>query len=61
MENIMTIDEKLLEILVCPKCKQPVVLSAQGDALDCAVCQLHYPVEDGIPVMMIDEAKPYAC
>lgn len=52
----MTIDKMLLKILVCPKCKQPVVLSEPRDTLDCVDCHLSYPVEDGIPVMMIDEA-----
>lgn len=53
----MTVSTNLLAILVCPLCKQQVVLSAENDALDCIDCQLRYPVEEGIPVMMIDEAK----
>jgi uncharacterized protein YbaR (Trm112 family) len=51
------IDEKLLEILVCPACKTKVVL--EGDRLVCqnAACGLRYPVRDDIPVMLIAEAE----
>lgn len=51
------IDKKLLEILACPKCKQPVIL--QPDSLLCTsgTCRLAYPVRDDIPVMLISEAK----
>lgn len=46
--------QDLLEILACPLDKQPV--SRQGNYLVCAQCQRHYPIRDGIPVMLIDEA-----
>jgi hypothetical protein len=46
----------LLEILVCPKCKGQLV--AEPQALRCDVCRLRYRVDDGIPVMLIDEAIP---
>jgi hypothetical protein len=51
------IDERLLEILVCPACKTKVVL--QADRLVCQnpSCGLRYPVRDDIPVMLIDEAE----
>ena len=51
------IDKELLEILACPSCKSAVVL--QGDRIVCAnpTCGLRYPVRDGIPVMLIDEAE----
>jgi uncharacterized protein len=55
------IDKELLEILACPKCKADVRL--EGDKIICtnAECGLHYPIRDGIPVMLIDEAeKPAA-
>ena len=59
------IDPQLLSLLVCPKCKGELgVRRASGgnqiDFLDCAPCSLAYPVEDGIPVMLIEEAKPLA-
>jgi uncharacterized protein YbaR (Trm112 family) len=48
------VDPELLEILACPLDKQPV--SRQGNYLVCQSCQRHYPIRDGIPVMLIDEA-----
>ena len=48
------IDPELLAILACPLDKQPV--SRQGNYLVCQECQRHYPIRDGIPVMLIDEA-----
>ncbi len=54
----MVIDNDLLEILVCPKCKGPLVLAADGSGLDCQSCKLRYPIEDDIPVMLISEALP---
>jgi uncharacterized protein len=43
-------------VLACPKCKGPVEL--KGEALECPACKLRYRIEDGIPVMLIDEAEP---
>ena len=54
------IDQALLEILVCPKCKQDVAYNEAKDALNCPNCQLAYPIRDDIPVMLIDEATPLA-
>lgn len=53
----MTLSSSLLEILVCPKCKELVVPIQEEAFLTCDLCQLHYPVRDGIPVMMLDEAQ----
>ncbi len=50
------IDPKLLEILACPACKTQVTL--QGEYLICAQCGRRYPIRDGIPVMLIEEADP---
>lgn len=49
------VDPKLLEILVCPKCKGK--LKEGDDELICNKCHLAYPVREGIPVMLISEAK----
>ena len=51
------VDEELLKILACPACKSPVKL--QGERLICqnSQCGLRYPIRDGIPVMLIDEAE----
>ena len=50
------VDKALIEILACPKCKSGV--SRQGDWIVClsAACGLRYPIRDGIPVMLIEEA-----
>lgn len=53
----MTLAPQLLEILVCPKCKGPLDYSVAGASLTCAACRLRYPVRDGIPIMLIDEAQ----
>lgn len=54
----MSLSPELLEILACPKCKGEVRLRDDGEALLCGACRLSYPVKDGIPVMLIDEAEP---
>jgi hypothetical protein len=54
----MAIDQQLLDILACPKCKGPIRLTPQGDGLACDACRLVYPIKDDIPVMLIDEATP---
>jgi uncharacterized protein YbaR (Trm112 family) len=48
------VDAELLAILACPLDKQPV--TRVGNYLVCGECQRHYPIRDGIPVMLIDEA-----
>lgn len=52
----MAIDQELLDILACPKCKGDIRLAEKGDGLICDACKLMYPIKDGIPVMLIDEA-----
>ena len=52
----MAIPKELLDILVCPVCKAPVKLQADGSALKCPTCRRLYPVRDEIPVMLPDEA-----
>ncbi|MDP3483830.1 MAG: Trm112 family protein [Sulfuricella sp.] len=50
-------DAKLLEILVCPLCKGPLVYKKAEQELVCKPCRLAYPVRDDIPVMLEDEAR----
>ncbi len=52
------VDKELLEILVCPKCKSDIEYSADDALIVCqnSECALRYPVRDGIPIMLIDEA-----
>lgn len=52
------IDPKLLEILVCPETHVPLRYNAQTNELISDQARLAYPVKDGIPVMLIDEARP---
>jgi uncharacterized protein YbaR (Trm112 family) len=52
----MAIDQDLLGILACPKCKGPLRLTEKGDGLVCDACRLRYAIKDDIPVMLIDEA-----
>lgn len=52
------LDERLLEILVCPQCKGELEHRTGPEELVCRACALRYEVRDGIPVMLIDEAKP---
>lgn len=54
----MTISQQLLDILACPKCKQAVRLNPEATAIICDHCRLAYPVQDDIPVMLLDEAVP---
>jgi uncharacterized protein YbaR (Trm112 family) len=54
----MSLAPELLQILVCPKCKGELEYRPSPEALVCRSCRLVYPVEDGIPIMLIDEAKP---
>lgn len=53
-------DAKLLEILVCPVCKAKVEYDKPKQELVCNKCKLAYPIDDGIPVMLIDEARNFA-
>jgi len=54
----MAVNEELLEILVCPKCKGSIYLTDAKDGLVCDNCRLLFEIRDDIPVMLIDEAKP---
>ena len=48
----------LLEVLVCPRCKGALEHRERESSLVCVTCRLGYPVKDGIPIMLIDEAIP---
>jgi len=49
------LDPRLLEILACPLCKAPV--REEGERVVCVQCRRRYPVRDGIPVMLPEEAE----
>lgn len=50
-------DKKLLEILVCPVCKGPLVYNKAEGELVCKADRLAYPIRDDIPVMLEEEAR----
>ncbi len=50
-------DRRLLDILVCPICKGPLRYLREQQELVCKVDHLAYPIRDGIPVMLEDEAR----
>jgi len=50
-------DKKLLDILACPVCKGPLDYREADKELLCKVDRLAYPVRDGVPVMLEDEAR----
>lgn len=51
-------DRRLLEILVCPMTKGPLEYDRQRDELISRKAGLAYPIRDGIPIMLADEARP---
>ncbi|HEY1360629.1 MAG TPA: Trm112 family protein [Xanthobacteraceae bacterium] len=53
-----SIDRKLLEILVCPKTRVPLRYDAESQELISDAAQLAYPIRDGIPIMLVEEARP---
>jgi uncharacterized protein YbaR (Trm112 family) len=50
-------DPRLLEVLVCPLSKQPLEYDRAAQELVCRASGLAYPVRDGVPVMLIEEAR----
>jgi uncharacterized protein len=56
---IAMIPQDLLEALVCPVCRKAVILTGQSPktGLKCGECGRVYPIEDGIPIMLVDAAR----
>ena len=50
-------DSKLLDILVCPLCKSPLVYKKEAQELICKADRLAFPIRDDIPVMLEEEAR----
>lgn len=53
----MALDPELLEILACPESKAPLIYFEAEGFLFCPQSRLKYPIRDGIPVMLVDEAE----
>ncbi|HET9232023.1 MAG TPA: Trm112 family protein [Vitreimonas sp.] len=51
------VDPKLLEVLVCPQTRKPLRYDKQRQELVSDAARLAYPVRDGVPIMLIDEAR----
>lgn len=54
----MPLEPQLLEILCCPVCRQTVRPLPADAGLECAGCHRVYPIVDGIPAMMVEQARP---
>lgn len=50
------VDEKILKVLACPKCKKDVFL--KEEKITCVNCGRRYPIKEKIPIMLIEEAEP---
>ncbi len=51
------IKKELLDILACPVCKEKVELDEGDSSLICNKCRLRFPIEDDIPIMLVDRAE----
>ena len=56
IESGLMLDRDLINILACPACKTPLAYDEERDVLKCGNCHRVYPVRDGIPILLIDEA-----
>jgi uncharacterized protein YbaR (Trm112 family) len=57
-EGRHSVDPRLLEILVCPLTKEPLRYDAELQELISDKARLAYPIRDGIPIMLVEEARP---
>jgi uncharacterized protein YbaR (Trm112 family) len=55
----MPVDKKLLAILVCPICKGELTYEKVNEELICHAEKLAFPIQDGIPIMLESEARPF--
>ncbi len=53
---VAMIPQDLLDMLVCPVCKEPLILKENGTGLKCGKCLRVYPIQDDIPIMLIGSA-----
>jgi uncharacterized protein len=51
--------KQILDILACPvsECRKPLKLTSDEGSLECTSCRRIYPIRDGIPILLIDEAR----
>ncbi len=55
----MALTDKLLDVLVCPKCKGKLEYIKEDEILKCDNCRLKFKIDNNIPVLLIDEAESY--
>ena len=55
----MPLSDELLAILVCPQCRGELTYDRAAERLICDKCRLRYPVTDGVPVMLPEEAEKF--
>ena len=58
-QKLVTVDPKLLEMLVCPITKGPLQYDHENQELISEQAKLAYPIRDGIPIMLVDEARSW--
>ncbi|MCJ8519918.1 uncharacterized protein YbaR (Trm112 family) [Pseudorhizobium tarimense] len=56
-ENLRKVDPKLLELLVCPLCKGRLTFNRETNELVSEKAKLAYPIRDGVPIMLVSEAR----
>ncbi len=54
----MALAPELKEVLACPRCKGEVDIREEEKEIRCLRCRLAYRIDDGIPVMLVEEARP---
>ena len=54
----MALSEELKKLLVCPKCKGELTFHEEKGEIHCKACRLVYAIQDDIPIMLVDEARP---
>lgn len=53
------LDPKLLEILACPNCKNPLLYDQEKEKLVCQKCRVRYPIREDIPILLVEEAEKF--
>ena len=54
---VMALSKELLDILACPACKADLIYEEKKNKLTCKSCKRRYPIEDDIPILLIEEAE----
>ena len=49
----------ILNIIICPKCKNKITLGLDNNKLECTHCKIYYSIEEEIPILLIDKVEPF--